>query len=62
MRNVLLYLPEADRSRVFAEIHRRLHPHGYLLLGDSEQAEDSTALFRAEAPHETYFYRPIQLA
>lgn len=62
MRNVLLYLPEADRSRVFAAIHRHLHPQGYLLLGDSEQAEDSTALFRAEVHHDTYFYRPIPLA
>jgi len=30
-----------------------------LLLGNSEQAEDSSELFRVEMDRDCYFYRPI---
>jgi chemotaxis protein methyltransferase CheR len=58
LRNVLLYFSPADRTRVFAAVHRQIAPSGYLLLGASEQAEDSTSLFRAQFIPTCYFYRP----
>ena len=58
LRNVLLYLPPGERSYVFETTHRKLTPRGFLMLGDAEQAEDSTHLFQLEAGPESYFYRP----
>jgi chemotaxis protein methyltransferase CheR len=58
LRNMLLYLPQPDRGRVFLGVHRQIAPGGYLLLGAAEQAEDSTNLFRAEFAQDCYFYRP----
>ena len=58
LRNVLLYLGRGDRSKVFGEVHRRMHPNGYLILGNSEQAEDSTKLFDMEFDKGGYVYRP----
>ncbi len=59
LRNVLLYFPEQDRSCVFADVHAKMNPRGFLLLGNSEQAEDSTDQFEVEFASDTYFYRPI---
>lgn len=59
LRNVLLYFSQRDRSAVFQEVHRRLNPRGFLLLGNAEQAEDSTELFNAEFFKDCYFYRPV---
>jgi len=59
LRNVLLYFPQQDRSCVFSEVHRQMAPGGYLLLGSSEQAEDSTDLFDVEFAQSCYFYRPV---
>jgi chemotaxis protein methyltransferase CheR len=59
LRNVLLYFPEQDRSCVFADVHGRMNPRGFLLLGNSEQAEDSTDLFEMEFASDSYFYRPL---
>ncbi len=59
LRNVLLYFSQPDRSVVFHEVHRRLSPRGFLVLGNAEQAEDSTNLFRAEFSKDCYFYRPV---
>jgi len=59
MRNVLLYFSEQDRSDVFAAVHRQMDPRGFLLLGNSEQAEDSTDQFEMEFASESYFYRPV---
>ena len=42
LRNVLLYFSQQDRRTVFREIHRKMAPGGYLVLGNAEQAEDST--------------------
>lgn len=58
LRNVLLYFPEEDRARVFSEVHRQMNPRGFLLLGNSEQAEDFTDRFEVEFTADTYFYRP----
>jgi chemotaxis protein methyltransferase CheR len=58
LRNVLLYLPENDRSCVLDDVHRRMNPRGYLLLGNSEQAEDSTEEFEVEFASDSYYYRP----
>lgn len=58
LRNVLLYFSQADRSRVLSEVHDRMTPDGWLLLGNAEQAEDSSSRFRVEFADESYFYRP----
>jgi chemotaxis protein methyltransferase CheR len=59
LRNVLLYFSQSDRAKVFRTIHRLTSMEGYLLLGNAEQAEESTNLFRAEFSGETFFYRPV---
>jgi chemotaxis protein methyltransferase CheR len=59
LRNVLLYFPQQDRTCVFSDVYRNMNAGGYLLLGNAEQAEDSTDLFKAEFAADTYFYRPI---
>jgi chemotaxis protein methyltransferase CheR len=59
LRNVLLYFPLPSRSTVFCGVHRQMAPGGYLVLGASEQAEDSTNLFRTEFAQDCYYYRPV---
>src|SRR3984885_4296968 len=59
LRNVLLYFSQHDRRTLFSEIHRKIAPAGYLVLGNAEQAEDSTNLFEVEFAANCYFYRPI---
>jgi chemotaxis protein methyltransferase CheR len=59
LRNVLLYFAAEDRARVLREVHARMQRQGVLLLGNSEQAEDSSELFRVEMDRDCYFYRPI---
>lgn len=58
LRNVLLYLAEQDRGGVLAGVHKRMSSRGFLLLGSSEQAEDSTDLFEMESAGDSYYYRP----
>lgn len=58
LRNVLLYFPQPDRSRVFSEVRRKMTADGYLLLGNAEQAEDSTKLFEVQFASSCYVYRP----
>jgi chemotaxis protein methyltransferase CheR len=60
LRNVLLYFPQQDRSCVFSDVSRHITPGGYLVLGNAEQAEDSTNLFEVEFAQECYFYRPAR--
>jgi chemotaxis protein methyltransferase CheR len=62
LRNVLLYLGRTDRSKVFGEVNRLMHPDGYLMLGNAEQAEDSTKLFDVEFAAGGYVYRPAKRA
>src|SRR6185437_84934 len=57
MRNVLLFLPERDRAAAFEVAHRRMARHGVLVLGQAEQAEDSTDLFEPEYVSGCCFYR-----
>ena len=59
LRNVLLYFSQQDRRTVLGAAHRVMHPEGYLLLGNAEQAEDSTDVFQVEFAGESYFYRPV---
>ncbi|SNS37085.1 MCP methyltransferase, CheR-type [Granulicella rosea] len=59
LRNVLLYFPQQDRSCVFSDVYRQMAGDSYLMLGNAEQAEDSTNLFRVEFASGCYFYRPI---
>jgi chemotaxis protein methyltransferase CheR len=59
LRNVLLYFSQHDRKALFKEIHRKIVPGGYLVLGNAEQAEDSTNLFEVEFAANCYFYRPV---
>lgn len=59
LRNVLLYFSQEDRSAVFRDVHRQMAPDGYLLLGNAEQAEESTNLFEVEFSSSSYFYRPV---
>jgi chemotaxis protein methyltransferase CheR len=59
LRNVLLYFSQHDRGTVFSDVHRKMRPDGYLVLGNAEQAEDSTNLFEVEFAANCYFYRPL---
>jgi len=59
LRNVLLYFSQHDRRTLFGEIHRKIAREGYLILGNAEQAEDSTNLFEVEFASSCYFYRPV---
>jgi chemotaxis protein methyltransferase CheR len=61
LRNVLLYFSQHDRRTLFREIHRKLSPTGYLVLGNAEQAEDSTNLFEVEFGADCYFYNPVSV-
>jgi chemotaxis protein methyltransferase CheR len=58
LRNVLLYFPLQDRSCVFSDVYNQLSAGGFLMLGNAEQAEDSTNLFQTEFAMDCYFYRP----
>ena len=60
LRNVLLYFPQSSRRCVFRSVHRQMSPDGCLMLGGSEQAEDSTDLFQTEHARECCFYRPVE--
>ncbi|QHN04596.1 protein-glutamate O-methyltransferase CheR [Granulicella sp. WH15] len=57
LRNVLLHLPRMERAAVFPKIREHMSSRGYLLLGQAEQAEDSTDLFRPEIFYGSCFYR-----
>jgi chemotaxis protein methyltransferase CheR len=59
LRNVLLYFSQHDRGVVFSAVHMKMMPEGYLVLGNAEQAEDSTNLFDVEFAANCYFYRPL---
>jgi chemotaxis protein methyltransferase CheR len=62
LRNVLLYFSQHDRRALFSEVYRKTAPGGYLVLGNAEQAEDSTNLFEVEFAANCYFYRPVNKA
>ena len=58
LRNVLLYFSQHDRRAVLSAVYRKMMQNGYLVLGNAEQAEDSTNLFEVEFAARCYFYRP----
>jgi chemotaxis protein methyltransferase CheR len=62
LRNVLLYFSQQDRRALFSEVHRKMTQDGYLVLGNAEQAEDSTNLFEVEFAANCYFYRAVNVA
>lgn len=62
LRNVLLYFSQHDRRTLFGEIYRKITRGGYPVLGNAEQAEDSTILFEVEFAANCYFYRPVNEA
>ena len=62
LRNVLLYFPQNDRKALFKEIYQQMAADGCLVLGNAEQAEDSTKLFEVEFAANCYFYRPVHSA
>jgi chemotaxis protein methyltransferase CheR len=59
LRNVLLYFTQQDRARLFDEVYRKMAEDGYLVLGNAEQAEDSTNRFEVEFVANCYCYRPV---
>ena len=61
LRNVLLYFSPEDRATVFTAVHRQIADDGYLLLGNAEQADESSDRFTVEfsTNEKSYFYRPI---
>ncbi len=59
LRNVLLYFPSQDRSYLFKDVYRLMAPDGCLVLGNAEQAEDSSDLFEVEFASNSYCYRPV---
>jgi chemotaxis protein methyltransferase CheR len=59
MRNVLLYFSDEERTRVFEEVWRRMVRGGCLMLGLTEQAEESTRRFEAEIVEGSLFYLPV---
>lgn len=58
LRNVLLYFPPQDRSLLFKSVYRQMAPDGCLVLGNAEQAENSTDLFEVEFASNSYCYHP----
>lgn len=59
MRNVLLYFTQQDRTLLFREVHRKMASDGCLVLGNAEQAEDSSDLFEVEFVKNSYCYSPV---
>src|SRR5665213_428787 len=59
LRNVLLYFPPQDRSYLFNDVYRQMAPDSCLVLGNAEQAEDSSDLFEVEFASNSYCYRPV---
>lgn len=59
LRNVLLYFTQQDRTNLFREVYRKMAVDGCLVLGNAEQAEDSTDLFEVEFTANCYCYRPV---
>jgi two-component system CheB/CheR fusion protein len=58
-RNLLIYLNDAAQHRVFETLHFALKPHGRLVLGASESAEDAGALFSSiDKKHRIYVREP----
>jgi chemotaxis protein methyltransferase CheR len=59
LRNVLLYFPPQDRTYVFEGVYRQMAADGCLVLGNAEQAEDSSDRFEVEFASNSYCYKPV---
>jgi chemotaxis protein methyltransferase CheR len=59
LRNVLLYLPDIERTGVLRDVWRQMSRYGYLMLGQGEQAEDWTRVFEVELAGGSCCYRPL---
>jgi len=58
LRNVMLYFSTEARRQLLLDMHRILHPDGFLILGSSEQP-DLPDHFRAELKGNACYYRPL---
>ncbi|HVP38483.1 MAG TPA: protein-glutamate O-methyltransferase CheR [Candidatus Saccharimonadales bacterium] len=56
-RNVLIYLDLGVRPRVFAALHEKLAPEGYLFLGAAESPQGMDLRFHHFGPRDHYCYR-----
>lgn len=56
-RNVLIYLDQQAKSRIFDQLATMLHPQGWLLLGATENTYGLTEHFRSERIGSTIIYR-----
>lgn len=61
LRNVMLYFLPETRRALLMNIHRVLHPDGFLILGTSEQP-DMPEHFEPEQANGTFYYKPIATA
>lgn len=56
-RNVVIYLSDASKRRLYARLHEALAPGGVLFVGKTERIFDSRSL--GLEPHGPYFYRKL---
>ncbi len=56
-RNVLIYFPDAARTRVLSALYEKLRPGGYLLLGHAETLLSQMALFECVVLESAMVYR-----
>lgn len=59
LRNVLIYMDEADKRSILARAHRLLRPDGYLFLGAAESTYNLSDLFRRAEWNVSGCFRPI---
>ncbi|MEM6821793.1 MAG: protein-glutamate O-methyltransferase CheR [Verrucomicrobiota bacterium] len=58
-RNMLIYMSDDCRRTVFEAVHQSLLPHGYFLLGHSENALGHRDLFKSRKLGNALVYQPI---
>ena len=62
-RNVLIYLDDRARARVVENLHERLTPGGYMLLGHSESLKQMGKRVELQSlAHDLAFRKPTRLA
>jgi len=58
-RNLLIYLNRDAQDRVLGVFHFGLRPEGFLFLGSSESAENSTTFEGIDTKHRLFVRRPV---